>query len=967
MKILFLSPIPPCQQYTGGLVLESLINFLPLENIAICDITNPAISPTIPPIFDQVPRLFLTIPREYALVPFKGKWLRYLRFGINFVFELIQGLRVKYQLLPEIIKFVKEEEINAIWIILQGQTMVRLAAAITQKLPIPLFTQVWDPFELWLRAHHIDKLTQARLLKTFDKAISSSTACATASWSMTDDYTKKYHVKNKPLIASLSSESAFQAATAPHNREEFIIGIAGQIYASEEWHHLIHALGEVNWKIERRRIKIRVLSDQLLFYTQKPVNIEYLGWHPQHEALKLLRECDLLYLPYWFSESFYRETTLSFPSKLVTYFAAGRPVFCHAPSYASPAKYIQQNNAGFLCTSLDSKYILEKLKQAITDTEEYAKVTQNGTTCFFRDFTRERMRESFFDILDYKEKIYDKNAAINTSNPKVSIIIPVYNGENYLREAIESALSQTYQNIEILVINDGSNDNGATKKIAESYSSKIYYFEKQNGGVASALNLGIKNMTGEYFSWLSHDDLYNSNKIEKQINAIANINKKRIILYSDYSIFTADPNKDTLLKLPHIAHSKFKYWITTTSALHGCTLLIPKIAFFECGLFNENLRTTQDYDMWFRLAKKYTFVHLSLSLIKARYHSAQDSIRLKKVAQRECNHFLSYCVNNLTKNEIKCASPNRSIGLAYAQIASNFWYRGYIYAGLCAGKLSLKHIFTASPKEIVIATCIIIKGVIMHFLVNPLRKILPPHIRQKIRKLLNTFNTNKNESSLDNNNPAEDEYDKLKTMSLKDKFTMVYEKNLFQGRNSRSGEGSDLVQTKIIRNEIPKLLTELGISSFLDAPCGDWFWMRQTNLNINQYIGVDIVEELIEKNQQEFSSDNILFKCLNLAKDVLPKVDLIFSRDCLVHLSYEDIIKILRNFKASGAKYLLTTTYPDRQENIDLGTGFWRPLNMQTAPFNFPAPLKLINEGCTEANNMFTDKCLGLWKLDDIL
>ena len=97
--------------------------------------------------------------------------------------------------------------------------------------------------------------------------------------------------------------------------------------------------------------------------------------------------------------------------------------------------------------------------------------------------------------------------------PLVSIIIPVFNGSDYLAEAIDSALNQTYTNIEILVINDGSNDLERTKSIAHLYGEKIRYFEKKNGGVSSALNLGIKEMKGEYFSWLSHDDNFNDTKI----------------------------------------------------------------------------------------------------------------------------------------------------------------------------------------------------------------------------------------------------------------------------------------------------------------------------------------------------------------------------------------------------------------------------------------------------------------------
>ena len=104
--------------------------------------------------------------------------------------------------------------------------------------------------------------------------------------------------------------------------------------------------------------------------------------------------------------------------------------------------------------------------------------------------------------------------------PMVSIVIPVYNGANYVREAIDSALAQTYKNVEVIVVNDGSKDDGATERICLSYGNKIRYIQKENGGVSSALNMGIKNMKGEYFSWLSHDDKYEIDKIEKQISCL---------------------------------------------------------------------------------------------------------------------------------------------------------------------------------------------------------------------------------------------------------------------------------------------------------------------------------------------------------------------------------------------------------------------------------------------------------------
>lgn len=211
-----------------------------------------------------------------------------------------------------------------------------------------------------------------------------------------------------------------------------------------------------------------------------------------------------------------------------------------------------------------------------------------------------------------------------TSKPKVSVVIPVYNGANYLAQAIDSALAQTYENIEVVVVNDGSNDKGATEQIAESYGKKIKYYSKENGGVASALNLGIKKMTGEYFSWLSHDDLYYQDKIEKQIDFIEKHHYKKVFLYSNYSILRGQQitpvvhNHEMLVR-------KRKYSLLR-GCVNGITILVPKVVLDEMGEFDESLKCTQDYDYWRRIEAKYDFVHMEDVLSITRLHSQQDTV-----------------------------------------------------------------------------------------------------------------------------------------------------------------------------------------------------------------------------------------------------------------------------------------------------------------------------------------------------
>lgn len=231
-------------------------------------------------------------------------------------------------------------------------------------------------------------------------------------------------------------------------------------------------------------------------------------------------------------------------------------------------------------------------------------------------------------------------------NPKVSIIIPVYNGSNYLKDSINSALNQTYKNIEILVVNDGSKDDGKTEKIAKAYGNKIKYFEKENGGVASALNYAIEKATGDYVSWLSHDDMYHKDKILEEVNAIST--KKEIIICN---VTLIDKNGKKIEDC-HIPKNMFNKSIKTFLAanpyfaVNGCAMLIPKSIFKEYGIFNENLKYTQDYDLWFRFASKgIKFNLLEKNLMLSRQHDNQDS--------RKYNHECTIAADSLHEEFLK--------------------------------------------------------------------------------------------------------------------------------------------------------------------------------------------------------------------------------------------------------------------------------------------------------------------------
>ena len=194
-------------------------------------------------------------------------------------------------------------------------------------------------------------------------------------------------------------------------------------------------------------------------------------------------------------------------------------------------------------------------------------------------------------------------------------------------------------------------------------------------------------------------------------------------------------------------------------------------------------------------------------------------------------------------------------------------------------------------------------------------------------------------------------------------FTQIYHDNQWQGDESCSGLGSSLVQTRTIIEALPGVLNKFGVTSLLDVPCGDFNWMSRVPLDGINYIGADLVPQLIEQNLDRYANEARSFKCLNLIEDELPKADMIFCRDCLIHLPYRQIFASIRNIRRSGAKYLMTTTFVDLKANHDIAMGDFRPLNLELAPFGFPEPVFLFNENCTEDERAYSAKSLGIWNV----
>lgn len=197
-------------------------------------------------------------------------------------------------------------------------------------------------------------------------------------------------------------------------------------------------------------------------------------------------------------------------------------------------------------------------------------------------------------------------------------------------------------------------------------------------------------------------------------------------------------------------------------------------------------------------------------------------------------------------------------------------------------------------------------------------------------------------------------------------FTDIYRHNRWQGSESRSGEGSSLQQTATLISQLPKVLMHHNVGSLLDIPCGDFNWMSKVDFGEIRYMGADIVPDVIAANVGEYTSARREFRVMDLCRGPLPRADLVFCRDCMVHLPFDMLASGVAQIRASGALFLMATTFHRTTENRDVALGDFRPLNLQLPPFNFPAPLELLDEHCTESGGAHADKAMGLWRVVDL-
>lgn len=372
-----------------------MVRLVPRDEICCFTVANPTLDIQLAPEFSNIPTEVHVKPNEnWAWLP-RQRLVRRLSSVASLVGEYITEQTVVRTLIHKAVSFGREQRVDRIWAVLQGQTMIRMAQAVADQLGVPLHTHVWDPFSWWARANCLDGITTRRVQSMFDNAIRHSRSVAVASEPMGELYRSRYGVSAVPVIASHPKSMGQSPDITFNNNAPIVIGMAGQFYAASEWLQCLHALRASNWRVAGRTVRIIVMGPQ-----RPPGEIDehvsFLGWKSQRDAAFILSNCDILYCPYPFDQGMKEVSQFSFPSKLVLYLAAGRPILFHGPDYSSPAHYIKSRKCGLIADRLVATAVYNEIERlAVMDFGEYRRMATNAQAAFFSDFTLESMYRSF--------------------------------------------------------------------------------------------------------------------------------------------------------------------------------------------------------------------------------------------------------------------------------------------------------------------------------------------------------------------------------------------------------------------------------------------------------------------------------------------------------------------------------------------------------------------------------------------
>lgn len=225
---------------------------------------------------------------------------------------------------------------------------------------------------------------------------------------------------------------------------------------------------------------------------------------------------------------------------------------------------------------------------------------------------------------------FDVDRGTEDTAVKVTVVIPTYNRADFLAEAVDSVLNQTWKDLEILVVDDGSTDR--TREVMARYGKRLKYFYKKNEGPSSARNVGIREAMGTYVAFLDSDDVWDPEKLSIQMEFMRKHPEIKLVCTDSCEIDSSESREGKLKR--DLMGSLFSL-LYSNSFIRTSTVLMNKACFQEVGYFDERYQSAEDYDVWLRVARRYPIAYLSRPLVRYRKHEgnvSHDKITLRRNA-----------------------------------------------------------------------------------------------------------------------------------------------------------------------------------------------------------------------------------------------------------------------------------------------------------------------------------------------
>ena len=373
-KVLAISGTIPGEAGVGGVILGDLCRSFPSDCLRFICVSQAAQPPSEfeASVDHIIPRRF-----EGAFRPLSG----YAGDAVSWLAKKCTFDRYCDKIVSHIVDRVESQKAEVIWAVLDCPTVIYIATAVSKRLGIPLVVLVWDSPELLAHQLHQDRWSTSRLMTMFEKCVQSATRVGVICEKMADEYRRRYGVIDSIVVRHGVDPGSGSQPQRNLNNDEFVIGFAGSITAKKAFSSLVAALDKTGWKINGRKATLRLIGARYLLDARTPQHIEYFGWRTNEETIGLLSQCHLLYLPQPFSHELRLLAELSFPTKLTTYAAAGRPMLIHGPEYASVIEFLSRYRIGEKCCSLQSNSVIESINRLCrTSPDVYLNAIQKTRT-----------------------------------------------------------------------------------------------------------------------------------------------------------------------------------------------------------------------------------------------------------------------------------------------------------------------------------------------------------------------------------------------------------------------------------------------------------------------------------------------------------------------------------------------------------------------------------------------------------